>query len=169
VQIVEYPDYTQRAAVAQGAVEAATGFANNEPVQLEHDGDPAVVLRIDEITPLPGPGLIAGTGTIETKRDAIAAFVAATLRAMSDIKADPAAGLDAAIAEVPELASQKELQTAILAATIDSWTGEPQAAAGLGAIDTEGWGKSVDYLQSLGLVKSPVTVDDLVRKDLLPS
>ena len=42
VQIVEYPDYTQLAAVKQGAVDAATGFANNEPVQLELGGDPAV-------------------------------------------------------------------------------------------------------------------------------
>ena len=48
VEIVEYPDYTQRAAVEQGAVDAATGFANNEPVQLELGGDPAVVLRIDD-------------------------------------------------------------------------------------------------------------------------
>ena len=42
VQIVEYPDFTQRAAVEQGAVDAATGFANNEPVQLELDGQKAV-------------------------------------------------------------------------------------------------------------------------------
>ena len=169
VEIVEYPDYTQRAAVVQGVVDAATGFANNEPVQLEHDGDPAVLLRIDAITPLPGPGLIAGTKTLDSKHDAIAGFVAATLRAMKEIAADPAAGLDAAIAEVPELATQKDLQAEILAATIDSWTGERQAGYGLGAIDTAGWTKSVDYLQSLGLVKSPVSVDGLVRTDLLPA
>jgi NitT/TauT family transport system substrate-binding protein len=35
VQVVEYPDFGQGAAVAQGAVDAATGFANNEPIQLE--------------------------------------------------------------------------------------------------------------------------------------
>jgi NitT/TauT family transport system substrate-binding protein len=169
VEVVEYPDYTQRAAVVQGAVQAATGFANNEPVQLEFDGDPAVVLRIDAITPLPGPGLIAGTGTLDAKHDQIAGFVAATLKAMKEIKADPAVGLDAAIVEVPELASQKDLQKAILDATIDSWTGERQAGYGLGAIDTAGWAKSVEYLQSLGLVKAPVTVDGLVQTDLLPA
>jgi NitT/TauT family transport system substrate-binding protein len=169
VQIVEYPDYTQLAAVKQGAVDAATGFSNNEPVQLELGGDPASVLRIDAITPLPGPGLIAGTKTLETKRDAVAGFVAATLKAMNEIKANPDAGLDAAITEVPELASQKDLQKAILDATIDSWTGETQTAHGLGAIDSNGWAKSVEYLQSLGLVKSPVTVDGLVQSDLLPA
>jgi NitT/TauT family transport system substrate-binding protein len=169
VEVVEYPDYTQRAAVAQGAVDAATGFANNEPVQLQLDGDPAVVLHIDAITPLPGPGLIAGTGTLDTKHDALAAFVAATLRAMSEITANPSVGLDAAIAAVPELAAARDAQMAILAATIESWTGPSQAANGLGAIDRAGWADSVTYLTSLDLVPKPVTVDDLVREDLLPS
>ena len=169
IEVVEYPDYTQRAAVEQGAVVAATGFSNNEPVQLELDGDKAVVLRIDAITPLPGPGLIAGTTTLEAKHDAIAAFVAATLRAMDAIKANPSVGLDAAISAVPELASARDAQMAILAATIESWMGPTQTARGLGAIDRAGWAASITYLASLGLVAKAVTVDDLVRDDLLPS
>ena len=169
VQIVEYPDFTQRAAVAQGAVDAATGFANNEPVQLELDGDPAVVLHIDAIIALPGPGLISGTGTLETKHEAVAAFVAATLRAMKEIRADPKVGLDAAIKAVPELASAREAQTAILAATIATWEGPVQRQHGLGALDLAGWQASIPYFQSLGVIKKPVTVQDLVRTDLLPA
>ena len=169
IEVVEYPDFTQRAAVAQGAVDLATGFANNEPVQLELDGDKTVVLRIDQITPLPGPGLIAGTSTLETKRDAIVAFVAATLRAMDEIAADPKIGLEAAIVAVPALASARDAQLAILAATIELWTGSAQRSGGLGAIDRAGWQASVDYLTTLDLVPNPVTVDDLVRDDLLPA
>ena len=169
IKIFEYPEFTQRAALEQGAVDAATGFANNEPVQLELDGGTAVILRIDDITPLPGPGLIAGTSTLETKHDAVAAFVAATLRAMAEIKADPTVGLDAAIVAVPELATARETQAAILAATIATWTGPAQDARGLGAIDRDGWTASITYLDSLGLVKDPVTTDDLVREDLLPA
>jgi NitT/TauT family transport system substrate-binding protein len=162
VEIVEYPDFTQRAAVAQGAVDAATGFANNEPVQLELDGDSAVVLRIDDITPLPGPGLIAGVSTLESKGDAIASFVATTLRAMDEITTNPQAGLDAAITAVPELASARDAQLAILEATIESWSGPVQAADGLGAVDRDGWALSIDYLATLGLVPNPVTVDDVL-------
>ncbi len=169
VQIIEYPDFTQRAAVAQGAVDAATGFANNEPVQLELDGDPAVVLHIDDIIALPGPGLISGTGTLATKHDAIAAFVAATLRAMKEIKADPKVGLDAAIKAVPELAAARDAQAAILAATIATWEGPVQRQHGLGALDLDGWQASIPYFDSLGLIKKPVTVSDLVRADLLPT
>jgi NitT/TauT family transport system substrate-binding protein len=168
VEIVEYPDFTQRAAVQQGAVDAATGFANNEPIQLELDGDTVVVLRIDDITPLPGPGLIVGASTLETKHDAVAGFVAATLRAMAEIKANPTVGLDAAIVAVPELATAREAQAAVLAATIDAWSGPVQEANGLGAIDHEGWDKSIAYLATLDLVKNAVTTDQLVRDDLLP-
>ncbi|MEO8437172.1 MAG: ABC transporter substrate-binding protein [Chloroflexota bacterium] len=168
VEIVEYPDFTQRAAVEQGVVDAATGFANNEPVQLELGGTKAVVLTIDQITPLPGPGLIASTKTLDAKHDAAAAFVAATLQAMEEIKANPTVGLDAAIKAVPELATQRDAQAAVLAATVATWTGVVQGTRGLGAIDRDGWTKSIAYLGTLGLVKNPVTVDQLVREDLLP-
>jgi NitT/TauT family transport system substrate-binding protein len=169
VQIIEYPDFTQRAAVEQGAVDAATGFSNNEPIQMALNGTKPVVLTIDAITPLPGPGLVAATKTIDAKHDAIAAFVAATLQAMNEIKADPALGLDAAIKAVPELASQRDAQAAVLAATIATWSGPIQDDRGLGAIDRDGWTTSITYLGTLGLVKGEVTTDKLVREDLLPA
>jgi len=167
VEIVEYPDFTQRAAVEQGAVDAATGFANNEPVQLELAGESVVLLRIDDTTPLPGPGLIAGTQTLVSKYDAIGAFVKVTLQAMDEITVDPLLGLEAAIVAVPELGTAREAQLAILEATIDSWSGRIQASDGLGAIDRDGWTASIEYLTTLGLVPNPVTVDDLVRDDLV--
>ena len=166
VEIVEYPDFTQRAAVEQGAVDAATGFANNEPVQLELNGEKAVILRIDDITPLPGPGLISGVGNLESKRAAIGSFVATTLRAMDEVAANPETGLDAAIAAVPELASARAAQLAVLQATIELWNGPAQTANGRGAIDRDGWAKSIDYLATLGLVPNPVAVDGLIDDGL---
>ena len=59
-------------------------------------------------------------------------------------------------------------QAAILAATIATWAGPVQDAHHLGAIDRDGWTKSIAYLGTLGLVKNPVTTDDVVREDLLP-
>jgi NitT/TauT family transport system substrate-binding protein len=168
LDIVEYPDFGQGAAVTQGAVDAATGFANNEPVQLGLTGEPASVLRIDDITPLPGNGLIVGTSTLESKRDAIAAFVAATLRAMEDIAADPELGLEAAISAVPELADSRDTQAAILDATIDVWEGDVQAERGLGAIEPADWQASIEYLSTLDLVPNPVTVEDVIDTTLLP-
>jgi len=169
VQIVEYPDFTQRAAVEQGAVDAATGFSNNEPVQLERSGTKTTVLHVDDSVPLPGPGLIAGTKTLDAKHDAIAGFVAATLRAMKEIQANPSVGLDAAIKAVPELASDREGQAAVLAATVQSWSGPAQRAHGLGAIDQAGWTTSIGFMDKLKLLAKPVKTEDLVRADLLPA
>jgi NitT/TauT family transport system substrate-binding protein len=167
VQIVEYPDFGQLAAVKQGAVDAATGFINNEPVQLSLSGEAVVVLRVDQAVPLPGPGLITGTKTLASERAAVAAFVAATLKAMREIEANPDAGLDASIAVVPELGKDRATQKAILAATIDAWKGGG-AASGFGAIDRPGWTKSVEFMTALGLVPNAVAVDQLVDDSLLP-
>jgi NitT/TauT family transport system substrate-binding protein len=168
LQVIEYPDFGQGAAVAAGAVDAATGFANNEPVQLQLAGTPTTVLHVDGITPLPGPGLIAGAKTLETKADAIKAFVAVTLRAMGDIAANPTHGIDAAVAAVPELGSDRATQAAILDATIASWTGPVQQAKGLGALDPDGWAKSIEYLTSLGSVANAVTVQDVLAEGYVP-
>ncbi len=172
VQVMEYPDFGQGVAVQQGAVDAATGFANNEPVQLELNGTKTVVLHVDQIIALPGPGLIAGTGAIadgSPKRAAVAAFVRATIRAMTEIAADPAKGLDASIAAVPELGSNRPTQSAILAATIATWAGPVQQANGIGAFDRAGWTASIAFMTRLGLVKQPVTLDSLLVDGFAPS
>jgi len=169
LEVVEYPDFGQGAAVAQGAVDAATGFANNEPVQLAQSGEEVVVLHVDDTIALPGPGLIAGTATLDEKGDAIRAFVAATLRAMDEIAADPERGLEAAITAVPELAEQRAAQLAILEATIGVWTGRVTADQGFGAIDRDGWQASLTFMTDLGLVPNAVTVDALVTDAFLPA
>ncbi len=59
---------------------------------------------VRRVVPLPGPGLVDRRRRRSTaKRDALAAFTAATLRAMDEIAADPQKGLDATFAAVPDL------------------------------------------------------------------
>ncbi|MCJ7710832.1 MAG: ABC transporter substrate-binding protein [Chloroflexi bacterium] len=166
VTIVEFPDYSQAAALEQGQVDAVTGFANNEPIQMVNAGMDPVVLTVDDVVPLPGPGLVTGTETLAAKADALKAFTAATLRAMETITADPQAGLDATFAAIPDLAADPALQRQILDATIATW--QTRTGAPLGAIDRDGWQQSLDFMTSLGLVPNAVTVDQLVNESLLP-
>jgi len=167
VTIVEFPDYSQRAALQQGQVDAATGFANNEPIQLRNAGIEPVILTVDDAVPLPGPGLVTGTKTLESKSEALKAFTAATLRAMDEITADPQKGLDAAFEAVPDLAKDPDLQRQILDATIATWKNARTGAA-LGSIDRDGWQQSLDFMAGMGLVPNPITVDQLVDESLLP-
>ena len=170
VEVSLYPDYGQLVGVEQGQVDAATGFANNEPIQLARTGATPVVLTIDAVVPLPGNGLIAGTKTLETKRDAVALFVGATLRAREEIAADPDNGVDAAIKAVPEIAADRANQLEVLKATIDMWHDQLTDAEGLGAVDRAGWAKSIEFMAKLPgkLVPNPVNVDGIVDDSLLP-
>ena len=164
-----YPDYGQGVALAQGAVDAATGFVNNEPVQLELSGTPATILHVDQTVPLPGNGLIVGVA-LGSKHDALKAFVGATLKAMNEIATDPQKGLDAAVAVVPDLGKDRTTQLAILKATVETWSSDYTKAHGAGAIDRSAWTKSVVFIA--GLPDSPIsgtppTVDQLVDESLL--
>jgi NitT/TauT family transport system substrate-binding protein len=167
VEIVPYPDFGQGVAVQQDAVDAATGFVNNEPIQLALTGEEPTVLTVDEIVPLPGPGLITGTRTLETKREAVRAFVGATIRAMDAIAADPERGLDASIAAVPDLAQNREAQAAILDATIEAWRGGDEQP--FGTIDPADWEASIAFLAELDLVPEPITADQAIDPSLLPA
>ena len=166
--ITTYPDFGQAVAVEAGQVDAATGFFNNEPVQLRLRGRDASVLRVSDVAPLPGPGLVVGTDTVESKGDALRAFTAATIRAMEEISADPQVGLEAAFERVPELAEDPETQLAILEATVDSWVSDYATEHGLGAVDRDVWESGLKIMRSLpdSTVNEELAVDDLVTDAL---
>jgi NitT/TauT family transport system substrate-binding protein len=169
ITIREYPGYGQGIGLQQGQVDSATAYRNNEVVQLSRDGFATTQFTIDQIVPLPGPGLIAGTSTLTAKGDALKAFVAATLRAMDEIRANPQAGLDDAIAVVPDLGKDKPTELAILQATVEMWASAYTQANGTGAIDRDAWGKSLDFMRTLPESNIPanLTADQLVTEELL--
>jgi len=168
VQVVEYPDFGQGAAVQQGAVDAATGFANNEPVALDLAGVPTTTLHVDSVLALPGPGLIVATKNLQGNGQALQDFIMATRQAMSEIAADPQKGLDASVAVVPDLGKDPTTQLAILKATIATWKSSNPKSSGYGWIDFAGWQASLEYMRKLNLVPNPVEVSDMVDDTLLP-
>ncbi|MEP7157876.1 MAG: ABC transporter substrate-binding protein [Chloroflexota bacterium] len=177
LQLRDYPDYGQGVALQQGQVESATGYRNNEPVQLALSGFPTTQLTIDQIVPLPGPGLIVGMAILTgssleaaQKQAAVRAFVAATIRAMNEIDADPEAGLNDAIAVVPELGEDRATQLAILEATIEIWHSPYTDAHGLGAIDLDAWASSLSFMRGLpdSNIPQSLTADQLTTIEVLP-
>jgi NitT/TauT family transport system substrate-binding protein len=170
LQIVDYPDFGQAVGLREGQVDAATGFANNEPVQLALEGIETSVLHVDEITPLPGPGLTVGESTLNDKSDALRRFVEATLRAMREIVADPEAGLEDSIAQVPELGEDRDVQLAILRATIETWQSPYTDQHGVGAIDQAAWTQSLEFMRTLpeSVVSAELATDQLITEELIP-
>jgi NitT/TauT family transport system substrate-binding protein len=171
VELVLFPDFSQRACVERGECDAATGFANNEPVVLAQGGPAPSVLTVDDVIPLQGNGLIVGEQTLAAKGDALRAFVAATLRAQEEIIADPEKGLEAAIGRVPEVATDRQTQLAVLKATTEMWQDDVTAASGLGALDRDGWTRMIDFMAGLpdSPLAKPVTVEEVLTDKLLPA
>ncbi len=122
---------------------------------------------MDDVAPLPGPGLVVGTSKLAEKPDALRAFAAATVRAMKEIAVDPQLGLDATFAHVPELASDPETQLAILEATIEAWDGEAQ---GFGTLDESVWRSALEIMSALpgSVVSDSLTVEQLVTDAMQP-
>ena len=165
VEIVTFPDYGQLAALQQGVVDAATGFVNNEPIQMDLAGTPTVVLALPADAQLPGNGLIVGQAALDgPKADAIRGFIAATRRAMEEIALDPQKGLDAAIVRVPELATDRAAQLAVMEATVETWQNAYTEANGLGAVDVATWERSIAFMSGLPdtPVAKPVTAAECV-------
>jgi NitT/TauT family transport system substrate-binding protein len=173
IQLELYPDFGQTQALITGQADAVTGYANNDLVQAEAAGLELSVFYASASAPFAGPGLISSPETISAKRDAIRAFIAATLDAMEQISANPELGVDAAAKVVPEVAADEATRAkslAVMKATINVWRGLVQESEGLGAIDRAGWATSLEFLRGLPDqgIRADLTVEELLDESLLP-
>ena len=168
VTIVEFPDFSQAAALQQGQVDAATGFANNEPIQLRNAGIEPVVLTVDDAVPLPGPGLVTGTKTLETQ-DGGAQGLHRRHAAGDGRRSPPTRRRASTRPSRPCRTSRRTPRSSARSWTRPSPPGRTRAPArALGSIDRDGWQQSLDFMKGMGLVPNPVTVDQLVNESLLP-
>jgi putative hydroxymethylpyrimidine transport system substrate-binding protein len=108
------------AALSAGRLEAATAFWNAEGVTLRRLGVPTREFRVDAFGAPRYPELVLTTTaeTVAERPGLVAAVVAATGRGYDEVVGDPAAGIDALIAAVPELepAEQRAQLDALLGA-----------------------------------------------------
>jgi len=174
VQLDLYPDYGQTQALIAGKVDAITGYANNDLLQAEGAGLDVNVFFAADSAPFAGPGLITAPATIAAKGAALRAFVAATLDAMAQIKANPQLGVDATAKVVPEIAATPAARATalkVLEATIQIWSGAAQDANGYGALDPNAWKQSIAFLAALPdqHVKATLSVNDVLDTTLLPT
>jgi NitT/TauT family transport system substrate-binding protein len=159
VEIREYPQFNQVEGLLNGDVDLITGFRNNEPIQLRARGMAVSLLTVDEFAPLPGPGLVAGDELLASERELAVAVAEAVRLAQEDIAADPEAGLEAAIAEVPAIGEDRETALAVLEATVELWLDDSGDVAS--GIDRGVWESGYDILGELGLIDGSVPLDEM--------
>ena len=163
VTIREYPQFNQVDGLLNGDVDLITGFRNNEPLQLEDRGMSVDLLTVDEIAPLPGPGMIVGDELLESDPELVRAFVEATAAAQAAVIDDPDLGFAAAEVAVPEISENADVAHAVLDATVDLWEGEGFAN---GAIDEDLWAIGYETMQRLGFIDGSVPLDEMIVTDL---
>ena len=159
VTIREYPQFNQVDGLAAGDVELITGFRNNEPLRLEAMGIEAGLLTVDEIVPLPGPGVIVGDELLADDPELVEAFVTATAAAQAAVIDDPELGFTAAEAAVPTIAEDPEVARAVLDATIELWLGD---GFDNGAIPLDLWATAHATMQRLGFIDGSVPVEEMI-------
>ena len=163
ITVREYPQFNQVDGLANGDVDLITGFRNNEPLQLEDRGMSVDLLTVDDIAPLPGPGMIVGDELLESDPELVRAFVEATAAAQAAVIDDPDLGFAAAEVAVPEISENPDVARAVLDATVDLWEGEGFAN---GAIDEELWAIGYETMQRLGFIDGSVPLEEMIVTDL---
>lgn len=159
VTIREYPAFNQVEGLLNGDVDVITGFRVNEPLQLESQGFEVELLTVDELVPLPGPGIIVGDEALAADIDLVHAFAGAVVQAQDVIAADPQLGLDAAIEAVPAIGEDRETARAVLEASVEVWRGP--AGASSGAIVPEVWASGYETMRRLGFIDGSVPVEEM--------
>ncbi len=160
VTIREYPQFNQVDGLSNGDVQLITGFRNNEPLRLESRDVDVGMLTVDEIAPLPGPGVIVGDELLEADPALVAAFVDATAAAQAASIADPEMAFAAAEAEVSTIAEDPEVARAVLDATVELWDAGGFAD---GAIDQATWSAGYDTMVRLGFIDGTVPLAEMVE------
>lgn len=155
--------FAQVQALSEGQIDAASAYANNEPVLLAKQGIKVNVLRVADYFALASDGIIAHEALLAEQPAVVRGFVQATLRGMADVIADPAAAFAVSLDEIPELrsadAATQDLQRAVLAETIPFWQSEQTAARGLGYTDPASWRATYSFLRQADLLVTDIDVN----------
>jgi len=159
VIIRTYPQFNQVDGLLNGDVDLITGFRNNEPLRLAAQGMDTDLLTVEQIAPLPGPGVIVGDELFASDPELYQKFVNAMIEAMAQIAPDPQLGLDAAVVAVPSIASDTETALAVLKATIPLWTLSDGGVSPL--LDPDRWTSGYETMKRLGFIDGSVPLEQM--------
>lgn len=156
--------FTQVQAVTLGAVDAAAGYANNEPIQLELAGRQVNVIRVWDYARLVGNGIVASEKTVKERPALVQGFVRALLQGVKDTMDKPAEALDVSAGFYPEFGDKNaDSSSRVLAASIELWK-SPR----LGYSDPAAWQAMAQFMQDTGLVKSPGDLSRAFTNQFVP-
>ena len=147
-----------------GQVDAVVVYANNEPIQLAARGLPVDLVRVSDYVQLASNGLITNETTRTQDPDLVRTLVAAVIRGIEKTLQAPDAAYRTTQSYVPGLGdSADDVQRKVLEASLPYWE-----SARIGFSSPEAWTNMQSVLLSMGLLESPISVDEAFTNEYLP-
>lgn len=156
--------FAQVAAVTQGVVDAAAGYANNEPIQLKIAGKDINVIQVWDYSRLVGLGLVTNEKTVAERPQLVQKMVRAFVHGVQDTLNDQNSALAISLQNLPE-AGGPNLDTtkAVLDASAALWKG-PRT----GYVDPSDWAASAKFMKDAGFIKNDVDVNKVYTNKFVP-
>ena len=163
-KITEVPVGFSSVELKDGLVDVLPTFIGNEPFVLKTQLNTPVdlILPKDFGAPLVGTTMVANKEFIKNNRDAIVRFLKATMKAQEYFIANKAETVQMAV-QYGGTATTRAQHEYIY----DISQKDMQHPSGVGWIDKAKWQANLDIITSLGLIKDPPKIDDLVDDTLM--
>lgn len=140
--------FTQIETLMADQVEAAVVYANNEPVQLEAQGEDINVIYVSDFTDMVANGIITNESQIDQDPQLIVRFLRAVLRGLADTLANPEEAYEISKEYVEGL---DDSRMNVLEASIDLWRADT-----LGLTDGDSWQRTQEVLLEIGFLDAPL-------------
>jgi NitT/TauT family transport system substrate-binding protein len=159
--------YTQVESLANGIVDAVVVYISNEPIKLAAEGYEVNTLSSADYISLVSNGLVTSEAVIENHPDLVDAMVRGMLKGIQYTIDHPEEAFTISEKHVENLAAlspaEKDVQRQVLDASITLYQYDP-----LGYSQPDAW-KNMQYLLlQMGLLTSPVDLDEAFSNDFLP-
>ena len=140
--------FTQIESLLTDQVEAVVGYVNNEPLQIENQGQDVNVIMVADAADLVANGIISNEETIANNPELVSGFLKALVRGLTDTLADPDEAFEISKKYVEALDDNRKN---VLMASLDLWNAQP-----LGLSEISSWEKTQQVLLDIGFLDSPL-------------
>lgn len=154
--------FNQLQLVLEDQIEIAAGYAMNEPVKLAAEGSEVNMLRVADVFPLVGDGVITNEAIIADNPELVRGFVRATVRGLADTLADPEEALAISQAYIPEM-ENVDFEREVLQTSLAYWQADT-----LGTSDPAAWEQSYQFLLDLELLNAPIEYEQAFTNEFIP-
>lgn len=158
---VQMIGFTQAAAVSEGKVDAAAGYAVNEPLQLAAQGMEVNLINTSDYVSLVPIGMFTSDQYVTDNPDTVQKFVRGLLRGIQTTLDEPDFALEAVIRAVQFSGGDNRPGTkAGLEAAIKYWSDA-------GAYDAAAFQETQDLMLQLGMITQATPVEDMFTNEFV--